>query len=83
MAQHHIDWSKLNVPVEGVPVNGSDYVSSLISALPEQTITVEGLYADWPVGEEIHVDWYGDGTVTCDTVVTRVEDDGTWTLSVQ
>ena len=57
------------------------YTESL-EGVTVETVHVAG--ADlWPVGEEVHVDPYGDGTVTYDTVVTDIDDAGNWTLTIK
>jgi hypothetical protein len=81
MAQHQLDWSKFNVPVPGTLAGRESYTESL-KGVTVETIRVSG--ADlWPVGEEVHVDLYGDGSVTYDTVVTEADNAGNWTLTVK
>jgi hypothetical protein len=79
VAQHQLDWSKFNVPVPGTLVDRESYTESL-EGLTVHTVRVSGVDL-WPVGEEVHVDLYGDGSVTY--VVTEIDDTGNWTLTVK
>jgi hypothetical protein len=80
MAIHHIDWSALSIPIEGTAVGRESFIGALPKAA--QTIAIEGL-DEWPIGEDVAVDWYGDGVVTCTATVTSVGDEGGWTLTVK